>query len=141
MRKIGRVGAILLLCLGGVFLLAPAPASAADPTCTSFTTVRLVETTDVLRIPSVGRNGSRECNLRQGDRNDAVRVLQYTMTCYGRNIERDRDFGPITKATLAAVQRDLQIKDDGIYGPQTRTTIRKWPQFSSDNSRWVFRGC
>ncbi|MEN3361576.1 MAG: hypothetical protein V7637_5558 [Mycobacteriales bacterium] len=63
---------------------------------------------------------SPNCEMGQGAVSNAVAELQSTLNqCYHKSLSVDRNFGPLTRSTLIAVQRSLGISADGIYGPQT----------------------
>ncbi|WP_027345796.1 peptidoglycan-binding domain-containing protein [Hamadaea tsunoensis] len=76
------------------------------------------------------------CLLAQGSHNDAVYELQSEINaCYGSSptwggvalglhLAEDSDFGPATKAALVKIQKFHKITADGVYGPQTATTMR-----------------
>jgi hypothetical protein len=111
-----------------------APAAAALPTCTSFQIITWDGSN--ARVPSVGFNGTAQCLLRRGNRNEGVRTLQYLIACNdwailpdGRHVERDGVFGSITETGLRLVQADKHIRVDGVYGPETRDHT-SWPIFS-----------
>src|SRR4051812_1372038 len=75
-------------------------------------------------VPISG-GGSTACFLAQGDNSSAVLALQNAMrTCYFQGITVDGDFGPNTKQALINVQHQLGIKADGVYGVQTRASMK-----------------
>lgn len=126
------------------------PAHAATPQCTSVHQWTLMDTNgDPLLGAGAGEYGvwtpaarysdgsyRWSCLLSRGAHNIAVLTLQQTInSCYGTTPQRggiklglrlaeDADFGPATKAALIKVQQYHRISADGIYGPQTATTIR-----------------
>ncbi len=72
--------------------------------------------------------GLPQTTLRQGDRGEAVRMLQQSLIRLGYMTEAAYNtgpgvFGPKTDAALRAFQRDAGITVDGIYGPQTRQAL------------------
>jgi len=72
--------------------------------------------------------GLPQTTLRQGDRGEAVRMLQQSLIRLGYMTEAAYNtgpgiFGPRTDAALRAFQRDAGITVDGIYGPQTRQAL------------------
>ena len=93
----------------------------------------------VIREGGIGRSGARRFNpndfigetyldritLREGDRNGAVAELQRDL------IERghlppgsdDGDFGGNTRRAVEAFQREMDLEDDGIVGPDTRRAL------------------
>lgn len=129
-----------LLLVFGLGVVSATPAHAAMPTCTSWTTYYAAYTTAyVVHVPSAGyQTGRVSCLLRQGNRNDAVRVLQRALReCHGYNIGVDGDYGPQTRAAVLNRQQIVNgsyggnIDEDGIYGPQTKDwlqfTVWSWP--------------
>ena len=59
---------------------------------------------------------------QQGSTSEDVRTVQYLVTAQGHPTGVDGDFGPLTKAAVAAFQASHGLSADGIVGPQT------WPQ-------------
>lgn len=56
--------------------------------------------------------------------------------CYARPLKWemltiDGEYGDFTAAAIDRVQRFEGIRDDGVYGPQTRENMR-WPNFRPD---------
>jgi peptidoglycan hydrolase-like protein with peptidoglycan-binding domain len=93
------------------------PASAALPTCTTFTEDQGAW------LPSA-RNNNIECKLRSGNRGDGVKQLQRTLVdCYKSSIATDGIFGVRTEAALKKAQSTAGTTADGIYGPKTRRAI------------------
>lgn len=128
MRTLKAVLAAVVLT-AGISITTAAPASAALPTCTSWTTYYAPYTTSyVIHVPSYGYwTGTVDCLLKYGNKNDAVTVLQRALRyCSGYNIAIDGDYGSQTKAAVLDLQRRMNsaygagIAEDGIYGPQTR---------------------
>ena len=72
-----------------------------------------------------------EPTLRRGDKNPQVKVLQKNlnkMKLWGPNRPKliiDGDFGPKTEEMLRAFQKKYGIQFDGIYGPESRDTMKK----------------
>jgi peptidoglycan hydrolase-like protein with peptidoglycan-binding domain len=98
------------------------PAFAAT-SCTSNTT----RTSGGFRftLPSTG-SGSLNCILAVGNQSVAVRNLQaHLNACYRSGLSVDGIYGSRTKAAVQSVQRSVNIDDDGIYGPITRSKM-KW---------------
>lgn len=135
--------------------LSTAPAAAADvtaaatPTCTSWSTAYAPHTTDyVLHIPTAGyQTYNDHCVLKQGNRNDAVKVLQRALRyCSGYNISIDGDYGPQTRAAVLDLQRRTNatypayLEEDGEYGPDTYNWVQfpawSWPANVMQNSCW-----
>jgi Putative peptidoglycan binding domain len=145
MRVLRTLLATVLLA-GGITVATAAPASAATPTCTGWSTwYTSYSTSYVVHVPTAG-TGTRtvNCLLRQGNRNSAVTVLQRALRyCHGYNVSVDGDFGPQTRSAVLAIQRRANsafgagIAEDGIYGPQTRDwthfPVWTWPGNSMTN--------
>jgi peptidoglycan hydrolase-like protein with peptidoglycan-binding domain len=115
-----------------------ANAPAATPTCTSWSTHFADGTSDyVQHMPSAGRNTYvLSCVLRQGNRNDAVKVLQRSLrVCSGYNLAIDGDYGPLTRAAVLDLQQRMNgsynagLEEDGEYGPETFNWV-KFPLFT-----------
>jgi hypothetical protein len=86
--------ALLAAVVPGTVSLAASPASAARPTCTTYTEVHGAW------LPSA-RNHNIDCRLRRGDRGDGVKQLQRTLVdCYEAKLAKDGKFGKQTEAAL-----------------------------------------
>ena len=97
------------------------PAGAAVPTCNEATRKYSVSN-QYMFIPVYYSTLSPQCNMRRGNKNNAVKYLQRVMRDqYDYTIAVDGDFGPATENALKALQRRLSISADGVYGPQTGT--------------------
>jgi hypothetical protein len=59
---------------------------------------------------------------QEGSTGEDVKTVQYLVTAQGRPTGVDGDFGPATKAAVAAFQSSRNLGADGIVGPET------WPQ-------------
>lgn len=57
--------------------------------------------------------------LRLGARGDGVRAAQRALAALGYPLAADGDFGPVTRATVIAFQRDQGLRTDGVIGPKT----------------------
>lgn len=139
MRRILAVAATSMLALGASLATA-SQAQAAYPTCGSWTTYYTTYSTSyVTHAPTTSyRSNNRTCQLKQGNRNDAVKVLQRALReCHGYGIAVDGEFGPATRSAVLAIQRRANdafgagIAEDGEFGPQTRNWIQMpvftWP--------------
>jgi hypothetical protein len=123
------LGVLVATCLGLVVTPSASAAPTALPTCTSWSTYYAAGTTNyVVHVPTLGRGTfNRNCSLRQGDRNDAVKVLQRALRwCLGDiDVEVDGQYGPITRGAVLDLQQwvnDNQggnLQEDGEYGPAT----------------------
>ncbi len=124
--------AALVVALGPL-LLPLAPAEAALPSCNSTTRAYTAAENEYAVIPTY-RNGSVDdigCLLGSGNSGSAVRALQTALNrCHGQPISVDGSFGPQTRAAVVAVQRAHGLRQDGVYGPATRSVIR-WPLYSA----------
>jgi peptidoglycan hydrolase-like protein with peptidoglycan-binding domain len=62
--------------------------------------------------------------MQKGDRGPAVKVLQTELRDLGYYVGNlDGQFGELTFNALVAIQKELQIADDGIVGPVTRDLL------------------
>jgi hypothetical protein len=131
----GTLTAVLLTA--GLGVVTGGTAEAATPTCTSYTTYYdTYSTSYVVHRPSAGyQTGTVNCLLKQGNRNDAVTVLQRGLKyCHRFNITVDGEYGPNTKAAVLALQRRANggwgagLVEDGEYGPKTKdwTAFPTW---------------
>ncbi|MEU0530620.1 peptidoglycan-binding domain-containing protein [Amycolatopsis tolypomycina] len=116
-----------LLAVGAILagmLVNAAPASAADPQCTTY-----VSNSEGL-LPST-RSGVTNCWMLRGNNSDGVWALQVSLTyCYGLYVGPngpDGDFGGNTYNALKTVQRYHGITADGGYGRQTRSVMYFYP--------------
>jgi len=137
-RSVSLIAAAVLAATGLTVLL-PGTAQAAT-SCNSFTNrsawYENLAGTKFLHIPSYGANTANyNCVLGQGNRGIAVVVLQEALwSCYGQNIARDGDFGPITKEAVKNAQRRINqiypgranLSVDGVFGPHTSS----WMDFA-----------
>jgi peptidoglycan hydrolase-like protein with peptidoglycan-binding domain len=125
--KRGRRWTACLLTVVAVFtglLVTAAPASAATPQCTTYVVV------GEGLLPSTS-SGVTNCWMLRGNNSDGVWALQVSLNyCYGLNVGPsgpDGDFGGNTFNAVKSVQRYHHIKDDGGYGPQTRSVMWFYP--------------
>ena len=66
-------------------------------------------------------------NLRQGAKGFYVEMVQTCLKLPAK--DRDRDFGPNTKAAVQQFQRDHRLDPDGTVGPYTwRELLRPWAE-------------
>ena len=72
--------------------------------------------------------------LRHGDRNAAVRVLQYLLNDRGVTVTVDGIFGPKTETAVKSFQADSDLKQDGIVGEQTWSRLIRTLQDGSSGS-------
>jgi peptidoglycan hydrolase-like protein with peptidoglycan-binding domain len=77
-------------------------------------------------------------SLRQGAEGPAVRDLQSVLRRLGHPVSVDGDFGPRTKAAVAAFQRSKGLSADGVVGPQTLAAIDR--QIGAAGASGVLRG-
>lgn len=149
MRKMIRVmsvrgvslAAAAVLAVTGLTVLLPGTAQAAT-SCNNFTNrsawYENLAGTKFLHIPSYGANtGNWNCVLGQGNQGLAVVVLQEALwSCYGQNIARDGNFGPMTREAVKNAQRRInqvhptaRLYVDGVFGPNTSS----WMDFAVFN--------
>lgn len=57
--------------------------------------------------------------IRQGDKGNRVRTLQYLLRSRGFDLAVDADFGPRTADAVRSYQREKGLLVDGIVGEQT----------------------
>jgi peptidoglycan hydrolase-like protein with peptidoglycan-binding domain len=73
-----------------------------------------------------------------GKYNAGVEELQNALNaCYLTGLTEDGRFGERTKAALQAVQKQIGVSPDGVYGPLTRNAM-KWPARTGSG---VGKGC
>ncbi len=63
--------------------------------------------------------------LKLGDSGLAVKELQERLLAHGHFVTVDNIFGMITKNAVIAFQREKNLKDDGIVGPDTMAALNK----------------
>ena len=64
--------------------------------------------------------------LGKGDRGDDVRELQRTLAVTGNDPgPADGVFGPKTEAAVRALQRTLNVMDDGLWGPASAAALER----------------
>jgi Putative peptidoglycan binding domain len=139
LRRLIILFATLPLLLGGGIATATA-AQAAYPTCTSWTTYYETYSRDwVEHVPTTRyQSGNHSCQLKQGDKNDAVKVLQRALRwCWGSSLTVDGEYGPATKAQVVALQKNKNadfnagLEVDGEFGPATSQWLQmpmwSWP--------------
>jgi peptidoglycan hydrolase-like protein with peptidoglycan-binding domain len=146
-KKAARAAAALIVAATGIAVLgAGSPASAAVPVCTTYSESHWdldgVWVNDRWPAPY-------GCNLRQGNTGNGVKVLQYLLACNGhwtlpdgRKVQRDGNFGPITKEAVRLMQIDLGVTADGEYGPITASAVASrgsYPVFKDE--AWWFYAC
>jgi hypothetical protein len=106
---------------------------AAPPTCTSWASYFHWHYTNlVIHVPAA--TGQIDCVLRQGNRNDAVKVLQRALYyCNGyTNVAVDGEYGSITRGAVLDFQQDINraygtqiLIPDGVY----RMELLDWMTF------------
>lgn len=72
--------------------------------------------------------GKLQSGLEEGDRGEAVAVLQKRLQQLGYQVASTGEFGPRTKEIVQAFQRDQQVATEespgfGVYGPQTHAAL------------------
>lgn len=63
-------------------------------------------------------------NLKQGNKGDGVKWLQWHLRAYGADIELDGDFGPATRSALVKFQTAKGLVADAICGTATRSALK-----------------
>jgi hypothetical protein len=146
-KKAARVAAALVVVVTGIAVFgASSPASAALPVCTTYSEYHF----DLDGVWVNNRRPAPEnCNLRQGNTGNGVKVLQYLLACNGhytlpdgRKVQRDGNFGPITREAVRLMQIDLGVPADGEYGPITANAVwlhGSFPVFKDE--AWWFYAC
>lgn len=71
-----------------------------------------------------GAGASPAPPLRRGDRGEAVRDLQTSLSAAGYPVAIDGAFGPLTQGAVERFQRDAGLAADGVVGPRTRAALR-----------------
>jgi hypothetical protein len=141
----GTLTAVLLAA--GLGVVTAGTAEAATPNCTSYSTYYAPYTTSyVVHVPSAGyQTGTVNCLLKQGNRNDAVTVLQRALKyCHGFSITVDGEYGPQTKAAVLGLQHRANsnygagLVEDGEYGPKTKnwTHFPDWTWPGNVRTQW-----
>lgn len=69
--------------------------------------------------------------MNNGAKGDGVRALQYSLNrCYitkaADKLKEDGNYGDLTKNAVRAAQKKIGVKQDGVYGPQTREKLSFW---------------
>jgi hypothetical protein len=92
----------------------------------------------VVYVPSLTRNGSLDCDLRNGNfDNHAVYKLQDAMIrCYGQDIDRDGDFGIDTHRAVKNVQAFHEQTVNGLYS-LTLGSEMFLPVYDRANGQWT----
>jgi murein L,D-transpeptidase YcbB/YkuD len=146
-RLLALLGTVVMA--SGLGLVATASPARADYIhCTGYSTYYAFQTKSwVVHSPSRGKQSyNNTCQLKQGDKNDAVKVLQRALK-YCRihaNITVDGEFGPATKAAVKDMQdwanaRGANLEEDGEFGPLTRDWMT-WPEWTWPANKMVGDG-
>jgi hypothetical protein len=116
--------AVLAATTTAAALVPSTAASAATPPCVNKGHWLSTDNRVDIWVPE-SSGGSARCTMSQGMTNDAVWALQMALRwCYDlTSVVTDSSFGPATKAALKTAQSREHITSDGIYGPQTASTI------------------
>jgi peptidoglycan hydrolase-like protein with peptidoglycan-binding domain len=72
--------------------------------------------------------------LRRGDRNAAVRVMQYLLEDRGMAVTIDGIFGPNTETAVKGFQADSGLQQDGIVGELTWSRLIRTLQEGSSGA-------
>ncbi len=76
-----------------------------------------------LDVPYVSREINNYPTLRQGDRGNKVKMLQYLLNQYGYNLSTDGIFGAGTANAVRNFQTNNNLSADGIVGRNTWTAL------------------
>lgn len=74
---------------------------------------------EFLNVDYVERSLNNFTTIRQGDRGNFVKILQYLLNSYGYSVDTDGVFGPKTKEAVIAFQKNNGLVQDGIVGRNT----------------------
>ncbi len=132
-HKLANVLVAGAVVIGGS-LVSASPAAAAFPTCTT-TEFRYSMMNGGFAVLPATSGGDSRCNLRQGNHNWAVGLLQNALNRCGRvahNLEVDDDYGPLTREAVRKEQAWFAARGwgntvDGIYGPIFDRDMFYWP--------------
>ena len=138
----------LMMLTGSLLAVTPGTALAASPRCWDNRQIHAPTSGDgnrkAIELPVDDRDTPDwRCRLWKGmGWNSGTGQLQRTLNrCYysriniiGTQLVEDGNFGSLTKAALIKVQQYHGITADGIYGPQTASTIIH--EARSDSSAW-----
>lgn len=61
--------------------------------------------------------------LKEGDKGEAVKILQLKLNQLGFPCAADGDFGAKTKAAVIALQKKNKLDPDGVVGPKTQSVL------------------
>ena len=123
---------LALLVAAGVAatVLAVAPASPASAASLCTTVVNHSNGSQNMAVPAASGGGDN-CLIGFGNLGcwgpncQSVKRLQRTLNvCYGHNLVVDGEFGNKTYNALRDAQRRSGVRDDGTYGPNTRSAMR-----------------
>ncbi|ADG75764.1 Peptidoglycan-binding domain 1 protein [Cellulomonas flavigena DSM 20109] len=120
-NKILASFATVLVAAGALVATAPASTAAGLGSCTAY---KQYSSGAYARFVPV--NGSTpDCILGKGNYGNAVWALQKALkTCEKYSLAVDKSFGNETRDVLKKFQTKKKIEVDGIYGPETRGTMR-----------------
>lgn len=135
-RRYGTAGVLMLMLAGLLVSTTPGSALAATPRCQAgygFWNSRS-DGQRYLYLPvDNNQNNQWRCLMSKGGSQSraAVEALQEALNiCYhdknwviDERLVVDGSFGSRTKAALTQVQQYHGIKDDGVYGPETASTM------------------
>ncbi|MFG2682123.1 peptidoglycan-binding protein [Streptomyces sp. NPDC048392] len=124
-----------LTAILGSGLAATTPAAAASPVeCNSVEVIPITNGFEQ-RLPAYN-NTAQDCYLLLGSRGPEVEALQMSLkVCYDYGIAADGIFGPQTRSSLIAVQKKIGVTVDGEYGYQTYSHMR-WPYRLRSGGSW-----
>lgn len=89
---------------------------------------------EFLNVEYVDRVVNNFPTLRQGDRGNFVKILQYLLNKFGYNVDVDGVFGAKTRDAVIVFQRNNKLTQDGIVGVNTWNRL-----LNTDPDRLVLR--
>jgi peptidoglycan hydrolase-like protein with peptidoglycan-binding domain len=134
MRRIFVTAAVTAALVTGGIGVTAGTASAAESVgwCDGTKAVQVTSAGDYVRQPYHKATGSRNCTLAEGAEGGAVVTLQTALkSCnFASNLVIDGDFGANTEKAVSYAQHRRGIRQDGIYGPDSRQAFT-WPTYWS----------
>ncbi|MBT2380811.1 peptidoglycan-binding protein [Streptomyces sp. ISL-111] len=129
-RALAALGALAAVLACGVAVSPSASAAAVYPTCNTTKAVSITSGHSVT-VPAYGSSKTMTCKLvlNQTTENPAVKALQRSLTkCegYAHLGVPDGYYGPQTFLAVEALQDKYGLFQDGIYGPDTRDSMRHY---------------
>ncbi|KAK3994262.1 putative peptidoglycan-binding domain 1 protein [Cladorrhinum sp. PSN332] len=123
---------VFLLSTGGPVTGRPTAGDAlairADGYCDTSYTRYITPNGWRITYPSLNPNGSGgSCIMNVGAKGSGVKSVQEAINkCYDGNLEKDGDYGELTKKAVKKVQKKIGVAQDGIWGPKTGGKMEFW---------------